>query len=564
MTDTLAELQRSLHQDLAPGLGFLPARTPARQLPARWRVYADAAAELARRYHAADADVVPWLTHLFATPVADASAAVAEMSEPERDRLLTITSVLSHAFRWASAPPRAESYHRTAVSLPPGLAAPWSALCAHQGHPRVGNLYSMVLSNWDLHGRDGGVEYDVADLHGDALTPAVLWLAPPQADGLRTFLRTPIETEARGAPVVATAVEIIAACSRGNVHAATDMFERLYGEIAEMAKPFAQLIRTRHFGSADFLTLIQPTTLWGLDEGEGVLEGASGPQVGVLQVLDALLGISRCSAMGTAVLHSRRYLPARHQRFLTAFDAAAPVVREFVCEAKDRALTSLFNACLSSMKAWRLVHQKRGEVYLRGESGTGVTAYASTGGVVALEDERVQRFSQAMQERVAETTMALLPQAVEDPLPERPLRYLTEHDLAELRAAAWVHVYATGEVILSAGVRRTGLFLLRSGEAKVRTREGTQLAQLCGGTLFGELSYLENAETSASVVAETECRVEIIPREHIYALCETRDGFAARFHLSVARIVASRLRETSGRLAAVEAELRACRDATSS
>ncbi len=552
-------LAETFVRDLDPATGFLPRRTPARTLPPRWSRWQEAAMALPSRYHAPSADARAWLGASFAAPVPDADTAIGALSEPEVDRLNTVVSVLAHAARWSSAPPTVDAYQLTALTLPPGLADPWRALCRRQDHPRVGNLYSMVLANWDLEGVEGGQTYDVERLTGEAIRPAILWLRPPKDEALRSFLRTPIETEARGAAVIRTAVDLVRTSARRDTHAATGLFERLHGELAEMARPFRDNIRKQLFTADDFLTLIQPTTLWGLDEGEGPVEGASGPQVGVLQVVDALLGTGSGSPMGRAVQHTRRYLPARHRRFLEAFDAAAPVVREWVQAARDRALTALFNACLSSMKAWRLVHQKRGAMYLKSDTPGLVQAYTSTGGVVSLEDERIRRFEAAMQERVGETTVAVLPSPVEDPLPERPFRYLTPDDLDVLRAAAWVHSYRAGEEILKAGVRRTGLFLLREGDAEVRAIGDATLARLVPGTIFGELSYLENDATSASVVAATDCRVEIIPRDHIYALCETRDGFAERWYLSIARIVAARLRETSSKLAAAESELRARR-----
>jgi hypothetical protein len=541
--------------------GFLPARTPARVLPDRWRSYVDAGAEFASRYHSPDGDVRPWLDGLFRDPVPEVDGFVAGLDEPQLERLHSVVSVLVHGYRWSRNPPPADAYRLTRLNLPPGLGDVFGALARRQGHPRVGTLYSMVLSNWELDGDGGGSDYDVSDLEGDRLRVAVPWVTGERLAGLTSFLRTAIETEARGATAAATASRCVQAAGRGAAHEVTDQLERLRSELVELGAPFARNIRKQAFTADEFLTLIQPTTIWGLDEGHGPEEGPSGPQVGSLQVVDALLGIGATSPMGRAVRHTRRYLPARHRAFLEAFDVEASGFRGFVAASQDRTMTTLFNACVAAVKSWRIVHQKRGALFLRADTPGAVSAYASTGGVVALDDERVSRFEASMQERVDETTAAALPVLDDDPLTVRPFRHLSPDDLDALRSAAWVRAYGPGDVVLAAGVRRTGFYLAREGELVVRSRSGAELATLPPGSLFGEMSWLTQEPTSADVVAVGPCRVEIIPREHIFALCETLPGFAARFHLSVAALLAARLRDTSAALATARAELAALRGA---
>lgn len=59
---------------------------------------------------------------------------------------------------------------------------------------------------------------------------------------------------------------------------------------------------------------------------------------------------------------------------------------------------------------------------------------------------------------------------------------------------------------------------------------------------------LENDATSARLVALCDCTVEAIPREHIYGPCETRPKFADRFYLSLATLLAGRVRQTNARI----------------
>jgi Indoleamine 2,3-dioxygenase len=180
-------------------------------------------------------------------------------------------------------------------------------------------------------------------------------------------------------------------------------------ELERMSEPFMFNVRKANFSSDDFLTLIQPTTIWGLDEGEGVLEGASGPQIGALQIADSILGIDRSSAMGQAVLHSRKYLPARHRRFIEIFESYCPAVSAFVLAQNNPSLTEPFNACLDVMMGWRRMHQKRGAMNLKPQTTESNPSYVSSGGVIALKDERIARFEASMQDRMDETRAARAP-----------------------------------------------------------------------------------------------------------------------------------------------------------
>ena len=232
---------------------------------------------------------------MFTRPVLDADAALKSLSESQADRLETVVGVLAHAFRWASAPPAPERYTETAVALPVGLADVLSALSRSRGHPRVGNMFSIVLANWCLHDVPGHARYSPDELRAGTYEIAIPWLLSEKIPQLTTFLGASIETEARGAPVVKTAIGLVGGTLLDDEALVGLLLERLRTELKVMSEPFAFYVRKGNFTSDDFLTLIQPTTIWGLDEGEGVLEGVSGPQIGALQVADSVLGVERSS-----------------------------------------------------------------------------------------------------------------------------------------------------------------------------------------------------------------------------------------------------------------------------
>jgi hypothetical protein len=73
---------------------------------------------------------------------------------------------------------------------------------------------------------------------------------------------------------------------------------------------------------------------------------------------------------------------------------------------QEPALSGLLNACLNVMLGWRRMHQKRGALNLKSRQPERELNYASSGGVIALEAERISRFETAMQERMDETRLA--------------------------------------------------------------------------------------------------------------------------------------------------------------
>lgn len=148
-----------------------------------------------------------------------------------------------------------------------------------------------------------------------------------------------------------TVVDIVRAAQREDLHQLPWLLDRLQAEAHQMGEPFKRYIRQGSIRPASFMTLIQPTTIWGLDEGDGPLEGASGPQLGSLQAIGAVLGTGHGSRMGAAICRSRRYLLPRHRRFLEVLENNAATVRMLVERSRDTRLMQLFNGCAQVMLA---------------------------------------------------------------------------------------------------------------------------------------------------------------------------------------------------------------------
>jgi CRP-like cAMP-binding protein len=570
----LAEAARQAYDEaLSPQGGFLPPESPLTSVPGPLGRYVDICRELPRHYHAPDAHVRPWLDEQLCGGGSDEIEQASALTEPQCHLLMTVLGLLAHTYRWDSAPPRPEERQRTSLELPDRLAALWWHVSRRLGVPCVGSLYHFVLSNWRLRSRPEGGRYTNGELAGENLELAFHYLQPPADREERAMFISIVESEARGAEALRAVVALLSAAAREDAHQTTYLLDKLRTEIAAISHAFATGIRKQHLKSDTFLTLIQPTHVWGLPEprprslqatdvpgsseppGTRLLDGASGSQAPTMQAIDAILGLQRRSHTGQLVLKGRAYLLPKHRRFLGVLDDASQVVRGFVERAAQPPLTELFNECVRGVRHWRKMHQKRGALYLRGETVRAASAYASVAGLVRAEAaaDPVRHFEEAMQQRLDETTAALF--RADELRPNTvaaAFMYLTPDDRTALVAEAGSREYEADEIVLEEGTRRHGLFIVREGAVRVSPRSGPAkiFAYLEEGELFGEMSFLDNAAASANVIADVPCRIDIVEREAIYELLATRPGFSGRFFQSLATLLSDRLRQRSALLEA--------------
>lgn len=79
-----------------------------------------------------------------------------------------------------------------------------------------------------------------------------------------------------------------------------------------------------------------------------------------------------------------------------------------------------------------------------------------------------------------------------------------------------------------------------------------ELARLCRGDIFGEVSFVDNEPTSASVIAGTDAEILVIDVDVIQSLLLGDPTFGRRFFHSIAITLARRLRETNPRVLLAE------------
>jgi CRP-like cAMP-binding protein len=111
-----------------------------------------------------------------------------------------------------------------------------------------------------------------------------------------------------------------------------------------------------------------------------------------------------------------------------------------------------------------------------------------------------------------------------------------------------------GSVLCKEGDTESSIGILIEGSASVLKAPASGGAPKAVGRLgkdksFGEMSVLNREPRSATVIADTEVKLLILPRAEFDRLLDTQPKMAAKFLLRLARLLSQRLRETTGQLA---------------
>ena len=95
------------------------------------------------------------------------------------------------------------------------------------------------------------------------------------------------------------------------------------------------------------------------------------------------------------------------------------------------------------------------------------------------------------------------------------------------------------------GEHSRALYLINKGQVQVEQRPGRVLAYHGSGAVFGEMSFLQGREASASVIAVDNVEVRIMHLMHVNSLINSVPGLATRFYQTLAVTLAQRLQKAS-------------------
>jgi CRP-like cAMP-binding protein len=138
-------------------------------------------------------------------------------------------------------------------------------------------------------------------------------------------------------------------------------------------------------------------------------------------------------------------------------------------------------------------------------------------------------------------------------MPGNRLQHLSSNDWTLIKAKSVSRTFALGEEIIKQGAASESIFIIRRGEASVElagTGSRAIVATLGPGDICGDIAFLEKGRATAAVVAKDEkVEVDVIDAQQLRDLFESFPRLASRFYLSLALILAQRLKDTSRELA---------------
>jgi CRP/FNR family transcriptional regulator, cyclic AMP receptor protein len=126
------------------------------------------------------------------------------------------------------------------------------------------------------------------------------------------------------------------------------------------------------------------------------------------------------------------------------------------------------------------------------------------------------------------------------------LIYLTANDWALVADKAVRAHFKKNDVIIQRGKRADGVYLLLKGAARVQIPSQGRGPTIGPGEICGEMSFLEDAPASTSVIAEGDLEAFHLDRLTLQGLFELFPHLASRFYRSLATNLSRRLRDLIG------------------
>jgi extracellular factor (EF) 3-hydroxypalmitic acid methyl ester biosynthesis protein len=133
------------------------------------------------------------------------------------------------------------------------------------------------------------------------------------------------------------------------------------------------------------------------------------------------------------------------------------------------------------------------------------------------------------------------------------LQYLSPNDWTLINAKSVRRTFKLGEEIIRQGSQAESIFIIRRGQASVElagTATRAIVASLGVDDICGDMAFLEKGRATASVIAkDVEVEVDEINARELREMFESFPRLASRFYLSLALLLAQRLKDTSRELA---------------
>ena len=126
-------------------------------------------------------------------------------------------------------------------------------------------------------------------------------------------------------------------------------------------------------------------------------------------------------------------------------------------------------------------------------------------------------------------------------------KHLTEEEQSRLIEQSILQEFQPESVVIKEGEKVNGIFIVISGTCRVEKESAAgfklELARLDRGEVFGEVAFIDQLPASATVTADTPCKIRTINFNTVAKLLQTNPDVFGRFYHSLAVILAGRLRQ---------------------
>ena len=125
---------------------------------------------------------------------------------------------------------------------------------------------------------------------------------------------------------------------------------------------------------------------------------------------------------------------------------------------------------------------------------------------------------------------------------------LTDADIDWMASVGIRRRLKDGEILVEQGKPIDSIILLLEGRLSVVVKDVGPVARLGVGEIVGEMSMVNSAPPSATVVAEGECLILLLDKKILVQKLTTDAPFGYRFYNALAVFLADRLRKMEHRL----------------
>ena len=332
-----------------PHTGFVPSVPPLRRLPEPFAAWDALVPELPARIRSRRLRGT-----LRAMPVLDAATLT---TDAERERGMLLLTHFANAHVWGGDTPE--------LSIPPSVAVPLCALAAQLQRPPIAHYATTTLTNWQLIDPNEPVSVDNARTQ-------VQFLGGVDEDW---FFIASMGVELAGAPLL----PVVAAAALQSREASDDELTASLTTFAEgMGAVHAALEAVRRWcDPATYYLRVRPfVTGWpapgvvyeGVSDEPRRYIGGSAGQSALLQLFDAMLGVSHPASPAGAYLRSvRDYMPTAHRAFVEDIERDARVHAR--AQQGSPALQTAYNDAVQQIVAFRDAHMRLAHDYIVTPSG---------------------------------------------------------------------------------------------------------------------------------------------------------------------------------------------------